>query len=162
MSTTSARSFTRLAAAIVIAAVVILAAALSYSATEATVTKTSTFTTTSMFTTTISTAVTVTETLNHTTTLSVYSAGRLVGTCATNNYLVPNTIQSSSVVTETSNGSTGSYTIYFSLTTTDFGGTSYTTTIYTNTTGTFTIYSTTTWYSSPSAGGTVTVCTFDG
>ena len=95
MSTTPARSFTRLAAAIVIAAVVIFAAALSFSATQVTVTKTSTLTTT------------------FTTTLSIYSVGRLVGTCATNNYLVPNTVQSSSVVTATSNGSTGSYTTYY-------------------------------------------------
>ena len=117
MSITPARSFTRLAAAIVIAAVVILAATLSYSATEATVTKTSTFTTT------LSTAVTITETLNHTTTISVYSGGRLVGTCATNGYLVPDTVQSSSVVTMTSDGSTSSYTTYYPLSTTDYGGT---------------------------------------
>ena len=140
MSATSARNFTRLAVAIVIAALVILAATLSYSATEATVTKTSTFTTT----------------------ISVFGGARLVGTCATNNYLVPNMVQSSSVVTVTSDGSTGSYTTYYPLSTTDYGGTSYTTTIDANTTGTFTIYSTTTWYSSPSEGGTVTVCTFSG
>jgi hypothetical protein len=119
MSTTPVRTFTRLAVAIVIAAVVILAATLSYSVAQATVTKTSTFTTT----------------------VSIYSGGRLVGTCATDNYLVPNTVQSS---------------------TTDYGGSSYTTTINANTTGTFTVYSTTTWYTSPSVGGTVTVCTFSG
>jgi len=140
MNDRPSRSYTRLAVAIVIAAVVILAATLSYSATEVTVTKTSTFTTT----------------------LSVYSGGRLVGTCATDNYLIPNTVQSSSVVTVTSDGSTGSNTTYYPLSTTNYGGTSYTTTIQANTTGTFTIFSTTTWYSSPSAGGTVTVCTFSG
>lgn len=113
-------------------------AALSYPSTEVTVTKTSTFTTT------------------------VYSGGRLVGTCATDNYLVPNTVQSSSVVTVTSDGSTLYYTTYYPLSTTNYGGTSYTTTVDANTTGTFTIYSTTTWYSNPSEGGTVTVCTFSG
>jgi hypothetical protein len=140
MSAIPARNFTRLAVAVVIAAVVILAATLSYSAIEATVTKTSTFTTT----------------------ISVFGGARLVGTCATNNYLVPDTVQSSSVVTVTSDGSTSSYTTYYPLSTTDYGGTSYTTTINANSTGAFTIYSTTTWYSSPSEGGTVTVCTFSG
>jgi hypothetical protein len=153
MTTQPPRSHTRIAVAIILAGV--LVSATLFLGREGT-------TETMTITTTLSTAVTVTETLNHTTTVSVYSGGRLVGTCATNNYLVPNTVQSSSVVTVTSDGSTLNYTTYYSLMTTDYGGTSYTTTIYANTTGTFTIYSTTTWYSSPSAGGTVTVCTFSG
>jgi hypothetical protein len=86
----------------------------------------------------------------------------LAGTCDNNGYLVPNTVQSSSVVIVTSDGSTLSYTTDYPLSTTDYGGIFYTTTINANTTGTFTIYSTTTWYTSPSEGGTVTVCTFSG
>jgi hypothetical protein len=164
MTAKQARPFARLALAIVVGALIIgaLVYAAIGSANTVTVTSavTSQVTETSTFSTTLSTAVTVTETLNHTTTVSVYSAGSLVGTCATNNYVVP--VQSSSVVTTISDGLTRSYTTTYPLTTTDYGGSSYTTTIDANTTGTFTIFSTTTEDYSPSAGWTVTVCTFSG
>jgi len=138
------RSYTRLAMAIVLAAVLV-SATLFIAISGATKTLTSTFTTASTFTTTV-----------------YYGGAELVGTCGTDNYLVPNTVQSSSVVTATSDGSTSIYTTYYSLTTIYLGGSSYATSIYANTTGTLVVRSTTTWYSSPSAGGVVTVCTFSG
>lgn len=158
MSSAPARSFTRLAVAIVIAAVVISAAALSYSAVQATVTKTSTFTT-------LPTAVTITAVVNHTTTVSVYAGTELVGDCVVTNYFVPDTVEAfPTTITATSGNSTYTYTSYYQVgpTTNTQVSTSYPTTIYANSTGTFTFVSTSTGDYSPSAGWTVTACAFSG
>ncbi len=156
MSSVPTRSYTHLAVAIVIAAIVISAAALSYSAIQATVTKTSTFTT-------LPTAITITAVVNHTTTVSVYGGTELVGNCVVTNYFVPDTVEAfQTTITVSSGNSTYTYTTFYQVgpTTDTQVSTSYPTTIYANSTGTFTFVSTSTGDYSPSAGWTVTACTF--
>lgn len=156
MSSVPTRSYTHLAVAIVIAAIVISAAALSYSAIQATVTKTSTFTT-------LPTAITITAVVNHTTTVSVYGGTELVGNYVVTNYFVPDTVEAfQTTITVSSGNSTYTYTTFYQVgpTTDTQVSTSYPTTIYANSTGTFTFVTTSTGDYSPSAGWTVTACTF--
>lgn len=156
MSSVPTRSYTHLAVAIVIAAIVISAAALSYSAIQATFTKTSTFTT-------LPTAITITAVVNHTTTVSVYGGTELVGNYVVTNYFVPDTVEAfQTTITVSSGNSTYTYTTFYQVgpTTDTQVSTSYPTTIYANSTGTFTFVSTSTGDYSPSAGWTVTACTF--
>jgi len=151
------------------AAVVLLAAALVIDVLAVAArneAETPSVTKTSMFTTTLSTVITVTSTLNHTTTISVYGGTKLVGNCTAVSYFRPDsTIDVFSNVTITSGAST-SYSLssvsWAFAPSTVVGSSTYTTAIYANDTATFTFVSTSTGDYSPSAGWTVTACSFNG
>ncbi len=150
MTTPPSRSYTKLAAAIILAAILVSATLfLAISGAAKTVTETAQATT-----------ATVTSVVNHTTTVSIYENVEMTEICTAVSYVVPDTVGVSPTTITITSGSVTSHSVSYSTVypgTYTLGTYSYSTSTYGNYTAGYVSVST----SPPSMEWTLTDCTFN-